>query len=114
VALFLAPTVIMLTTTFFTPQGGQPLLLFETKQEEFCPYPFPDLNLQNVLERNYKAIHEAFEALLTSQQVSFSALFAVAFTETLPEVVSAVASLFSPLNSPCTSPRLGIRFCRLH
>jgi hypothetical protein len=40
--------------------------LFETKHGEFCPYPFPDLNLQKVLERNYKAIHETFEALLTA------------------------------------------------
>lgn len=83
--------------------------MFEAKQGEFCPYPFPDLNLQKALERNYKAIHETFEALLTAQQVSFTALFAVAFTETLPEVVSAVAPLFSSLNSPCTSPRLGTR-----
>jgi ABC-type sugar transport system permease subunit len=109
VALFLVPTVTMLTIAFFTPKGELPSL-FKTEQGEFFPYPLPDaLNLQKALERNYKAIHETFEALLTAQQVSFTALFAVAFTETLPEVVSAVAPLFSSLNSPCTSPRLGTR-----
>jgi len=89
VALFLVPAVTMLTIAYFTPKGELPSL-FKTVQGEFFLYPLPDaLNLQKALERNYNAIHETFEALLTAQQASLTALFAVAFTETLPEVVSA-------------------------
>jgi hypothetical protein len=89
VALFLVPAVTMLTIAYFTPKGELPSL-FKTVQGEFFLYPLPDaLNLQKALERNYKAIHETFETLLTAQQASLTALFAVAFIETLPEVVSA-------------------------
>ncbi len=90
VALFLVPMATMATIAFFTPKGEQLPPLFEVRQGEFFPYPFPDLNLQQALERNYKAIHETFEALLTVQQASYTALFAVAAAET---VVNIIASL---------------------
>jgi len=90
VALFLVPTVTMLTIAFFTPQGEELPPLFEVRQGEFFPYFYPAGSLQEALERNYRAIHETFEALLTVQQASYAALFAVAFAET---VVNIVASL---------------------
>jgi hypothetical protein len=49
------------------------------------------LNLQDALERNYRAIHETYEALLTAQRVSASAVFTVAYTETLLHIISTVA-----------------------
>jgi uncharacterized membrane protein len=52
-ALFLVPAVVMFTIAFFTPEKELPPL-FKTEQGEFFPYPFPDLNLQQALERNYK------------------------------------------------------------
>jgi hypothetical protein len=90
VALFLVPTVTMLTIAYFTPKGSPLPPLFEVRQGEFFPYPYPAGSLQEALERNYKAIHETFEALLTVQQASYSALFAVASAET---VVNIIASL---------------------
>ncbi len=88
--LFLVPTVTMAIITFFTPQGSPLPPLFEIRQGEFFPYFYPAGSLQEALERNYKAIHETFEALLTVQQASYTALFAVAFAET---VVNIIASL---------------------
>jgi hypothetical protein len=90
VALFMVPTVTMLTIAYFTPKGIPLPPLFEVRQGEFFPYPYPAGSLQEALERNYKAIHETFEALLTVQQASYTALFAVAAAET---VVNIIASL---------------------
>jgi hypothetical protein len=90
VALFLVPTVTMLTIAYFTPKGSPLPLLFEVRQGEFFPYFYPAGSLQEALERNYRAIHETFEALLTVQQASYTALFAVASAET---VVNIIASL---------------------
>jgi len=89
VALFLVPMVTMLTIAFFTPQGSPPPL-FEVRQGEFFPYPYPAGSLQEALERNYKAVHETFEALLTVQQASYTALFAVAFAETVVNIIQSV------------------------
>jgi hypothetical protein len=91
VALFLVPAVVMYTIAFFTPKGEQLPPLFEIRQGEFFPYPYPAGSLQEALERNYKAIHETYEALLTAQQVSAAAVFTVAYTETLLYVVSTAA-----------------------
>jgi len=91
VALFLVPTVTMLTIAFFTPQGEELPPLFEVRQGEFFPYPYPAGSLQEALERNYKAIHETYETLLTAQRVSAGAVFAVAYTETLLHIISTVA-----------------------
>jgi hypothetical protein len=89
--LFLVPAVVMYTIAFFTPKGEQLPPLFEIRQGEFFPYPFPDaLNLQQALERNYKAIHETYEGLKTAQQLSASAVFAVAYTQTILLIVSTV------------------------
>jgi hypothetical protein len=90
VALFLVPTVTMLTIAYFTPQGSPLPPLFEIRQGEFFSYPYPAGSLQEALERNYRAIHETFEALLAAQQASFTALFTVASAET---VVNIIASL---------------------
>ena len=57
VALFLVPTVTMLTIAYFTPQGSPLPPLFEIRQGEFFPYPYPTGLLQETLERNYRAIH---------------------------------------------------------
>ncbi|MFZ8810346.1 MAG: hypothetical protein ACO2PN_19855, partial [Pyrobaculum sp.] len=51
VALFLVPTVTMLTIAFFTPQGEELPPLFEVRQGEFFPYPYPAGSLQEALER---------------------------------------------------------------
>ncbi|MFZ8841698.1 MAG: hypothetical protein ACO2PM_22800, partial [Pyrobaculum sp.] len=91
VALFLVPTVTMLTIAFFTPQGEELPPLFEVRQGEFFPYPYPAGSLQEALERNYKAIHETYEGLKTAQQVSAGAVFAVAYTETLLYIISTAA-----------------------
>jgi hypothetical protein len=91
VALFLVPTATMFTIAYFTPKESPLPPLFEIRQGEFFPYPYPAGSLQEALERNYRAIHETYEALLTAQQVSASAVFAVAYTETLLYVVSTVA-----------------------
>jgi hypothetical protein len=89
--LFLVPAVVMLTIAFFTPERELPPL-FEIRQGEFFPYPFPDAsNLQHALERNYKAIHETYEFLKTAQQLSAGAVFAVAYTQTLLHIISTVA-----------------------
>jgi hypothetical protein len=81
----------MLTIAYFTPKGTPLPPLFEVKQGEFLPYPYPAGLLQEALERNYKAIHETYKALLTAQQVSAAAVFAVAYTETLLHIISTVA-----------------------
>jgi len=91
VALFLVPTVTMFTIAYFTPQGSPLLPLFEVRQGEFFPYPYPAGSLQETLERNYKAIHETFEALLTAQQASYTALFAVASAETVVNIIASLA-----------------------
>ncbi|MFZ8810005.1 MAG: hypothetical protein ACO2PN_18105, partial [Pyrobaculum sp.] len=78
VALFLVPTVTMLTIAYFTPKESPLPPLFEVRQGEFFPYPYPAGSLQEALERNYKAIHETYEGLKTAQQVSAGAVFAVA------------------------------------
>jgi hypothetical protein len=91
VALFLVPTVTMFTIAYFTPKGTPLPPLFEIRQGEFFPYPYPAGSLQEALERNYGAIHETYEALLTAQQVSAGAVFAVAYTETLLHIISTVA-----------------------
>jgi hypothetical protein len=117
VALFLVPMVTMTTIAFFTPERELPPL-FEVRQGEFFPYPFPDaLNLQQALERNYRAIHETYEGLKTAQELSAGAVFAVAYTETLLLIISTVAGgaprpSSSSQNLSCTSPRLEIRFYR--
>jgi len=90
VALFLVPMVTMATITFFTPQGTPLPPLFEVRQGEFFPYPYPAGSLQEALERNYRAIHETFEALLTVQQASFTALFAVAAAETVVNIIQSL------------------------
>ncbi|MFZ8811139.1 MAG: hypothetical protein ACO2PN_23925, partial [Pyrobaculum sp.] len=91
VALFLVPAVVMYTIAFFTPKGEQLTPLFEIRQGEFFPYPYPAGSLQEALERNYRAIHETYEALLTAQQVSAAAVFTVAYTETLLYIISTAA-----------------------
>jgi hypothetical protein len=91
VALFLVPTVTMFTIAFFTPQEEELPPLFEVRQGEFFPYPYPAGSLQEALERNYRAIHETYETLKTAQQVSAGAVFTVAYTETLLYIVSTVA-----------------------
>jgi hypothetical protein len=89
--LFLVPAVVMYTIAFFTPEKELPPL-FEIRQGEFFPYPYPDaLNLQQALERNYKAIHETYEGLKTAQQLSAGAVFAVAYTQTLLHIISTAA-----------------------
>jgi len=89
--LFLVPMVVMYTIAFFTP-GGELPPLFEVRQGEFFPYPFPDaLNLQQALERNYKKIHETYEGLRTAHELSAGAVFAVAYTETLLLIVGTAA-----------------------
>jgi hypothetical protein len=89
--LFLVPMVTMATIAFFTPERELPPL-FEIRQGEFFPYPFPDaLNLQEALERNYRAIHETYEGLKTAQRLSAGAVFAVAYTETLLHIISTAA-----------------------
>jgi len=90
VALFLVPTVTMFTIAFFTPERELPPL-FEVRQGEFFPYFYPAGSLQEALERNYKVIHETFEALLTVQQTSFTALFAVAAAETVVNIIQSLA-----------------------
>jgi hypothetical protein len=90
VALFLVPTVTMFTIAYFTPQGSPLPPLFEVRQEEFFPYPYPAGSLQEALERNYRAIHETFEALLTVQQASYTALFAVASAETVVNIIQSL------------------------
>ncbi|MFZ8810503.1 MAG: hypothetical protein ACO2PN_20645, partial [Pyrobaculum sp.] len=90
-ALFLVPMVTMYTIAFFTPQGEELPPLFELRQGEFFPYPFPDaLNLQQALERNYKKIHETYEHLRTAQLASATAVFTVAFAQTLYLIVGTV------------------------
>ncbi len=89
--LFLVPAVVMYTIAFFTPKGSPIPPLFEIRQGEFFPYPYPAGSLQEALERNYKAIHETYEGLKTAQQISAGAVFAVAYTETLLYVVSTAA-----------------------
>jgi hypothetical protein len=91
VALFLVPTVTMLTIAYFTPKGSPLPPLFEVRQGEFFPYPYPAGSLQEALERNYKAIHETFEALLTAQQASYTALFTVASAETVVNIIASLA-----------------------
>jgi hypothetical protein len=89
--LFLVPAVVMYTIAFFTPERELPPL-FELRQGEFFPYPFPDaLNLGQALERNYRAIHETYEGLKTAQQLSAGAVFTVAYTETLLHIISTAA-----------------------
>jgi len=88
--LFLVPMVVMYTIAFFTPKGELPPL-FEVRQGEFFPYPYPDLNLQQALERNYKKIHETYEGLRTAQELSAGAVFAVAYTETILLIVGTAA-----------------------
>ncbi len=39
--LFLVPAVVMYTIAFFTPKGEQLPPLFQLRQGEFFPYPFP-------------------------------------------------------------------------
>jgi len=90
VALFLVPTVTMLTIAYFTPQGSPLPPLFEIRQGEFFPYFYPAGLLQEALERNYRAIHETFEALLTVQQASYTALFAVAAAETVVNIIQSL------------------------
>ncbi|NAZ34988.1 MAG: hypothetical protein GU356_12050 [Pyrobaculum sp.] len=88
--LFLVPMVTMYTIAFFTP-GRELPPLFEVRQGEFFPYPYPDaLNLQQALERNYKKIHETYEGLRTAQELSAGAVFAVAYTETILLIVGTV------------------------
>ena len=89
-ALFLVPMVTMATIAFFTPKGEQLPPLFEIRQGEFFPYPFPDLNLQAALERNYEAIHKTYETLRTAQELSASAVFTVAYIETLLHIISTL------------------------
>jgi hypothetical protein len=89
--LFLVPAVVMYTIAFFTPKGSPLPPLFEVRQGEFFPYPYPDaLNLQQALERNYKKIHETYEGLRTAHELSAGAVFAVAYTETLLLIVGTV------------------------
>jgi hypothetical protein len=90
VALFLVPTVTMLTIAYFTPKGNPLPPLFEIRQGEFFPYPYPAGSLQEALERNYKAIHETFVVLLTAQQASYTALFAVAAAETVVNIIQSL------------------------
>jgi hypothetical protein len=89
--LFLVPMVVMYTIAFFTPKGSPLPPLFEVRQGEFFPYPYPAGSLQEALERNYKKIHETYEALRTAQELSAGAVFAVAFTETILLVVGTAA-----------------------
>ncbi len=89
--LFLVPMVTMATIAFFTPKGEQLPPLFEIRQGEFFPYPYPAGSLQEALERNYRAIHETYEGLKTAQQVSAGAVFTVAYTETLLHIISTAA-----------------------
>jgi hypothetical protein len=88
--LFLVPAVVMYTIAFFTPERELPPL-FEIRQGEFFPYPYPAGSLQGALERNYRAIHETYEGLKTAQQVSAGAVFAVAYTETLLHIILTAA-----------------------
>jgi len=90
VALFLVPTVTMFTIAYFTPQGTPIPHIFEIRQGEFFPYPYPAGSLQEALERNYKAIHETFESLLTVQQASYTALMAVAAAETVVNIIQSL------------------------
>jgi len=89
--LFLVPAVVMYTIAFFTPKGSPIPPMFEIRQGEFFPYPYPTGSLQETLERNYRAIHETYEALLTAQRVSAGAVFTVAYTETLLHIISTAA-----------------------
>jgi hypothetical protein len=117
VALFLVPTVTMFTIAFFTPKGELPPL-FEVRQGEFFPYPYPAGSLQEALERNYKAIHETYEASFDGSAgfcggglrrgvYRNSALRNFDGGGRRPRSPSS-----SSPNTPRTSPRLGIRFCR--
>ena len=115
--LFLVPAVVMYTIAFFTPKGSPIQPMFEIRQGEFFPYPYPAGSLQEALERNYRAIHETYEGLKTAHRVSAGAVFTVAYTETLLHIISTAAGgapefSSSFLNTPRTSPRWGIQFCR--
>jgi len=94
-ALFLIPIMTQLVIAAFTPKGAPVPPLFEWRQGQFFPYPYPAASLEAELERNYAAIHRAYEAFLTAQQASLAALFAVAFTET----AIAIASSFTPVGA---------------
>jgi len=90
VVLFLIPIATQLVAAAFTPKGTPIPPLFEIRQGEFFPYPYPAGSLQEALERNYKAIHETYEALLTVQQTSYTALFAVAAAETVVNIITSL------------------------
>jgi len=94
-ALLLIPIATQLIVAAFTPKGAPVPPLFEWRQGQFFPYPYPAGSLGAELERNYAAIHRAYEALLAVQQASLTALFAVAYTETF----IAVASSFTPVGA---------------
>jgi hypothetical protein len=87
-ALFLVPTVTMAVVDFFTPGKLPPL--FEVRQGELFPYPYPAGSLQEALERNYEAIHKTYEGLRTAQELAASAVFSVAYTQVLIHIVGTL------------------------
>ena len=86
-ALVIIPTATTLMFQMFLPETPP---LFESKQGEFLPHPWPAGSLQEVLERNYEEIHSTLEAIKSAHFLSASAAFTAAYTNT---VISILISL---------------------